>query len=158
MSETTCEPRDEWRVIHSCDNFESAFPFKCSYEYKTGVQRVEKHSQGGSRSNTISTSYEAGGGIDVKGLSANFKTSLGTSTTTGTNWGIENASSFNVERTSKYENDVPAHSRITLMQVVGYCGEFEVLGGVKSVSARNINGYIVTEPPVGRATNSWYSG
>lgn len=132
--EITCTPTDHWETVQACDNLENAYPTTCTYEYTTGVTRGNKYSYGESTSNTVSTSIEAGGGINIEGLSANFKTTLGTSRTTGNNWGTEMASTYNVQRRHSFVNNIPAHAKVVLKQVIGRCGDFVIYGRIKMVS------------------------
>ncbi|CAG7830064.1 unnamed protein product, partial [Allacma fusca] len=99
-----------------------------------GTSRGKSEETGGRNSNTETsgkdTSVGGNAGLSFGGLSAgvsgSFATSVGTSKTTGYNWGSTSSDTFNKGTSHSYTFECPAFKICKVTQVVGYCDGVEI--------------------------------
>jgi len=121
-----CIPVDIWDLVIECDNMEAVSPTTCSYSRKVGISHSTTESEGQSHLSQVYQEVGFSLSAATSVLNANFKYTLGQSTTTGFDWISSTTEMWSVETTTTVSFDVPPKVKTQLLQTLGHCGIYTV--------------------------------
>jgi hypothetical protein len=121
-----CIPLDVWDLVIECDNTEAVSPTTCSYKRKVGISHSTTESEGQSHLATVYQEVGFSLNAATSVLNANFKYTLGQSTSTGFDWATSTTEMWSVETETSVSFDVPPKVKTQLLQTLGHCGIYTV--------------------------------
>merc|ERR1712008_503131 len=120
MTPPVCDPIDSYHTVLQCDNSESEQTVvTCRYKKAIGTQYETSWSESMSIDESIEVSMKASI-YDI------FEVSIGTSITTGYNWGTAGSEVFNEQEEYELTVEVLPGLILQIDQVVGVCGDNDV--------------------------------
>lgn len=122
-----CQAKDSWAPVYRCiSSPKLTLANSCKFQKTEGISLGTTRTSGGYSEQTLSTSVTTGIKATAGILESNFQVSVGTSSTTGYNWARSNENIWHSETTKSAEMNVAPGDDITIEQVVGYCGPYQV--------------------------------